>query len=72
MRVAFGSAAESMESVPCVRILINIASGPVEWAASLLEQEALLPALVRLSNVHTAHRAVAKVPLFMLSVEFET
>ena len=62
-RVAFGSDAESMGSVPSVRILINISSGPVEWTERLLEQEALLPALLRLSDVRTAHRAVAKVRL---------
>ena len=61
MHVAFELDAESMESVPCVRTLINISSGPVEWTESLLEQEALLPALLRLSDVRTAHRAVAKV-----------
>lgn len=52
-----------MGSVPCVRILINISSGPAEWTERLLEQQALLPALLRLSDVHTAHRAVAKVML---------
>lgn len=51
----------AMTTVPCVRVLVNISSGPVEWQQSLLTQSLFLPALVPLSDISAAQRGVVKV-----------
>lgn len=51
----------SVGSVPCLRVLVNLCSGPSEWVECILRQEALLPALLPLCDVHNAHRTVVKV-----------
>lgn len=59
--VASSASAAAMSTVPCVRVLVNISSGPLQWLEALFALPALLPALALLSDVNAAQKAVAKV-----------
>jgi hypothetical protein len=65
--VATASDPSSVDTVPCIRTLVNLSSGPVEWVDLFVQESTLLGILVELCDISKAHKSVAKESLWLLS-----
>lgn len=65
--VATASDPSSVDTIPCIRTLVNLSSGPVEWVDLFVQESTLLGILIALCDISKAHKSVAMESLWLLS-----